>query len=483
LEIGGDLEEATPVGSICVLFDGMVEKILQKHAHHTKTNNYVKHHHRPEILQAFKHLETNRLVKELNTNPGPGLTHARGRPKTYFTITQEGLKSLLADTTIPAVRFWEIIYGYSLNNVPLTADKIEECYQIVLRRYLKYPNCGFSSELDNFYNICNESLQSVIKSKKITIKQKIMEVLAMNPRITRKKLENSIDEWPDFDEPDYLDSLPLSYGFGPVDIDDNGEDTYELSLGGILFILVLIYNNHIGKLKCGLYIKEFSFEEYFDKIVSNYRPKLPLIFGKWKLLTRVLKELAIYNLIMILNKDEISSANQNLDSVILGNKDLCDGIRTISLYNAKLMKDFVDEGQRFLAKVIPKISDSDFENTWLVLHKFSEASDMLFPVHGDSYAEDSFEKTEQSFAEEITAFYYMNLNSHIPLRTSTMQNYSLSDWSSKLTNHTPREYLLSIFQHDKRKPSLKEWFSSWMNDLIGLQQEILQNTKKAGTFI
>jgi hypothetical protein len=465
------------------LSKSMVETILQKHKHHSKTSNKEKQHHRPEILQAFKYLDTKKLIKKLNKNPGPGLIHGKGRPKTYFSITEEGLKTLLAASNVPAARFWEIMHGYCKNNCPLAAEEVEEYYQIVMRRYLKYPNRGFSSELDNFYNICNESLQSVIKSKKITIKQKIMEVLAINPRITRKKLENSIDEWPDF-EPDYLDSLPLSYGFGPVDIDDNGEKIYELSLAGILFILVLIYNKHIGKLKCGLYNKEFSFEEYVDKIVSNYRMKLPLTFGKWDLLTRVLKELAIYNLIMILNKAEISSYNQNLDSVILGgNKELCDGIRTISLHNAKLMTDFVDSGQRFLVKIIPKMSASDFENTWPVLNKFGEASAMLFPTHGESYTDDFFEKTEQSFAEEITALYCANLNSNIPLSAIIPKDHPLSNEHSEMLNHSPREYLSLIFQRDKEKPSLKEWFSSWMNDLTSLQQEILQNTKKAGTFI
>jgi hypothetical protein len=56
----------------------------------------------PEILQAFKYLEIKRLITELNRNPGPGLAYGRGRPKTYFSITEEGLKTLLAATYVPA---------------------------------------------------------------------------------------------------------------------------------------------------------------------------------------------------------------------------------------------------------------------------------------------------------------------------------------------------------------------------------------------
>jgi hypothetical protein len=47
-----------------------------------------------------------------------------------------------------------------------------------------------------------------------------------------------------------------------------------------------------------------------------------------------------------------------------------------------------------------------------------------------------------------------------------------------MLNHSPRKYLSLSFQQDKGKPSLKEWFSGWMNDLTGLQQEISENTKK-----
>jgi hypothetical protein len=332
------------------LSKSMVERILQRHKHHSKTSNEEKHHHRPEILQAFDYLDTKELIKEVNRNPGPGLAHGRGRPRTYFSITEQGLKTLLAATYVPAARFWEIMYRYCLNNSPLTPNKVDECYQIVMKRYLKYPNRGFSSEPNNFYK-CNNWLQAVIKYRKMTTQQRMMEVTAIHPRITRKKFEESIDDWS-------LDDIEFSpYGFGHLIRDSNGEETYEHTLGGIMLCLLLIYNNHIGNLKCGLYNKQFSFEEYCDKIASNYRTKLPLIFGKWDLLTKVLKELAIYNFIMILYKDEFSFSDTNLNSVMLGgNKELCNGVLTISSYNAKLIDGFLNRGEEFFDKVIIKMS-------------------------------------------------------------------------------------------------------------------------------
>jgi hypothetical protein len=459
------------------LSKSMVERILQRHKHYSKTNNNKKQHHRPEILQAFKYLESKKLIKELNTNPGPGLTYGRGRPKTYFSITEEGLKTLLAATYVPAGRFWEIMNKYCLKNSTLTADKVEECYQIVMRRYLKYPNRGFSSELNNFYK-CNDWLQAVTKYGKMTTQQRMIEVTAIHPRITSKKFMESIDDW----SLDDIDFAP--YGVGQLGRDRNGEETNELTLGGIMLCLILIYNNHVGNLKCGLYNKQFSFQEYCDKIASNYRTKLPLIFGKWDLLTEVLKELAIYNFVMILHKGDISSSNTNLNSVMLGgNEELCDGIRTISSYNAKLMEDFLNRGREFFENVLTKMSlgASDWEKIDPVTDKFREASALLNPVNWDRstmFAQELFEKTERSFAEEITALYYMNLNSNIPLSTVIPKNHPLHSEHPEMLNHTPREHLSLIFQHDKGKPSLKEWYSSWMNDLTSLQQEIFENTKK-----
>jgi hypothetical protein len=138
---------------------------------------------------------------------------------------------------------------------------------------------------------------------------------------------------------------------------------------------------------------------------------------------------------------------------------------------------------QFFENVLTKMSldASGWEKIDSVTDKFREASALLNPVNKDqspTFAEELFEKTEQSFAEEITALYYMNLNSNIPLSAIIPKNHPFSSEHPEMLNHTPREYLSLIFQHDKGKPSLKEWFSGWMNDLTGLQQEIYENTKK-----
>jgi hypothetical protein len=74
-----------------------------------------------------------------------------------------------------------------------------------------------------------------------------------------------------------------------------GVDIYQLSLFGVLFLLKLIRQNDINRLKHGLYNNDKSFLEYCDIIAHKYSHTIPLIFKKWHLLKRILKTLAASN--------------------------------------------------------------------------------------------------------------------------------------------------------------------------------------------
>jgi len=67
-----------------------------------------------------------------------------------------------------------------------------------------------------------------------------------------------------------------------------GNNVYELSLFGVLLVQTVILYNQMNKLQYGLYYNDMLLEDYYDKIASNYQNKLPLIFGKWNLLKKVL---------------------------------------------------------------------------------------------------------------------------------------------------------------------------------------------------
>jgi len=77
----------------------------------------------------------------------------------------------------------------------------------------------------------------------------------------------------------------------------------QLSLFGIILVLTILRYNDMGRLKHGLYFSNITYEQYYDKIASNYKNKLPLIFGKWYLLKQILKVFAAYNFDTILDKE------------------------------------------------------------------------------------------------------------------------------------------------------------------------------------
>src|SRR5206468_7083469 len=59
------------------------------------------------------------------------------------------------------------------------------------------------------------------------------------------------------------------------------EKKYELSLLGVLLMLATISLMRQQQ-------KSSSFVSYYDKVASNYSEKIPIIFGKWKLLKDIL---------------------------------------------------------------------------------------------------------------------------------------------------------------------------------------------------
>ncbi|MGC1932965.1 MAG: hypothetical protein WA667_28660 [Candidatus Nitrosopolaris sp.] len=77
-------------------------------------------------------------------------------------------------------------------------------------------------------------------------------------------------------------------------------------------------------------------------------------------------------------------------------------------------------------------------------------------------------KMEQTFAEEITALYYMNLVSEGRIIVSKSQN------RVRRSKCTAQDCLSVILENDS---SLMEWFSKWMEDLVTLENERLRNTK------
>jgi hypothetical protein len=121
-----------------------------------------------------------------------------------------------------------------------------------------------------------------------------------------------------------------------------------LSLFGIILVLTLVRYNDMSRLKHGLYFSNITYEQYYDKIASNYKNKLPLIFGKWYLLKQRLKVFAAYNFDTILDKE---TRLRSMDKLLLagGKKELYDSSRAIGLHSQKQMGELQIKGLEILA--------------------------------------------------------------------------------------------------------------------------------------
>jgi DNA-binding PadR family transcriptional regulator len=484
------------------LSKSIVEDRFKEHRHITKTNRH-RSHRRPEILAAFAFLENEGLIEEINTDPGPGLVYGRGRPKTYYAMTEKGLKELLYYTNFDPLRFWEILHEYYFQNVDriATYDKIEEFYQIARRRHLKDSVHPFFSQLEIFDHLCDNWFQeTIVESNGISPLQKVIEILALYPKITLEKLHREIDEPKELVEEVLRSySLRLSFNFkGYADFlirsiivkqfTNDAEPVYELSLFGVMLCLVMIHYNDTYRLKGGLYCAT-SFEKYYDRIALNYREKLPLIFGKWNQLKEILGLFAYYTFDIIFDR-KIRSNTKDLPSVRKGgNKQLIEGIREIILDNSDSMSKFLGEGRRVLGKYInmkflPKaINRPAFSVVWLCA-KFKELSMLLDPTPSIYRTPDidmmdfnrgtsAFLKDiEKSFVDEITAFYYMNLYNNC-IRVSEPRKYYHSK-SFKPLDKTPRQCLSLLVEQDIE---IRERLCKWRDDLTRLQSEVQDNIK------
>jgi hypothetical protein len=77
------------------------------------------------------------------------------------------------------------------NNVSL--KEIKYFYQLFIQKYLKYSKRQkFTFELELFDRACNDWLDKINASEKISIQQVILEVLALHPNLTLKEVALNI---------------------------------------------------------------------------------------------------------------------------------------------------------------------------------------------------------------------------------------------------------------------------------------------------
>ena len=269
-------------------------------------------------------------------------------------------------------KFWKVLFGYSYHyDEGLSPKKIDEYFDVFIEKYLKYKNTSVSSMLDYFDEMCDHWLnKKILKKDKLEVEQKVIEVLTVHRGITLKELVQRtgasedevkkslttytltsyrpIDKWIKLTKRSQYRNFywrMLLHSIVVTKYGDSRDDkTYELSLFGIILALAIVSYNNQHRLRHGLHYHTLRFENYCDRIVSNYADKLPLIFGKWNLLKQILKHYSAYNFDIIFDK-QFRRYSTRISVIDGGNKELVESFRKMVYHNYRQISEIIKQGQ------------------------------------------------------------------------------------------------------------------------------------------
>ncbi|MGC2573469.1 MAG: hypothetical protein WA364_18290, partial [Candidatus Nitrosopolaris sp.] len=437
---------------------------------------------------------------------------------------------------IDSQTFWRVMMTFC--NKKITLDMVEKFYKLFLGSYLKYSSGhGYSFQLDQFNQMCDNWIQhTILPSTGLALDQIILEALAIHPGISLAELVKRVAQaeirtehvekalshyttmphrttW--IDANGNLDSIEYNktdwhfqlHKTIVIRTNANGNDLYELSLFGVLLVQSLVQNREIGKLKHGLYYSNISFENYHDKIASNYQSKLPLVFGKWNLLKRILNIMSAHNFGIILDRQTRSDimARSSLEG---GNKEFYDSVVGVALHSQKQLSELYRKGMmewsNYITSAISEHPDKNpteaksflYRETSAVFQMLLKINILLDPSAYDPVSfQDLVKKQaidniinsqqaeqlsrlfkidiiEKAFAEEITFLYFLNLHNNYRFQVVLpIKHYNQVKPKDMEPSFSPMQCLLAILRHDKQ---IRERFSAWIQDLGRYQEEILR---------
>ena len=232
-----------------------------------------------DVIDSFDILEEKGLIKK-----NQKYLVGRGRRQYPYEITNDGLQILITDEKTTSLIFWKMMYGYCNNSEKVINDNdIDKYFQLFFRNYLNNNNTNFMDLLDIFGNMNKEWINNFVTSQNyLSVEQKVLETLSLNPKISFEELlrKSEINAYT-LEKVLYSHSMKfyppiLSLNNKFLNIHENslgkknnrkywgfiqhnlinittnskGENTYELSLFGIILVLKLIrycYNNQKEK--------------------------------------------------------------------------------------------------------------------------------------------------------------------------------------------------------------------------------------------
>ncbi len=514
------------------------------------------------ISEALNIMRTKRGLIEVDRKNPPDFKKGE-RQKKLYKLTSKGLIEFINGNPSP-YEFWIALIWYcTLNSAAINRRQLNEYYYLFIRKFVgdsySLRSCFFLSDsFDNLFKKwrrtydsaeCNttgtvgyfkhpETLQAykvfecLLQNRSITI-QKIIELTKLNEQQVIKTLydysltQNRFYHYTELFEgvyqsdrmigltTDYLSHLviiPISEKASGVGKYDNNDEKYELSVLGVMLVLA---STSLTQRKTGLIISSSTQKCYKDAAL-NYQDKLPLIFGKWKLLKEVLK-LDFFPSIfdyLFLDKLEILSLSVSLG----GNKEIYDNIKstaistankffmlydacTLAIWSNEYPKEFLkNKHYQFIQEKLNEIEMSlkygDLES--FAKHMISKRPKPPLPhvsltfkdmpvwkvnelfVHEQDYDFiDDLHFIESTLADEFSFLFYIGLlrdNNHkasdYPLTTGFIRP------SPNLVY--PKRLLMKILKGDKE---IRNKFMEWMKEALSYQKQTLKKMDDISTEI
>jgi hypothetical protein len=205
---------------------------------------------------------------------------------------------------------------------------------------------------------------------------------------------------------------------------EKNNEKYELSLVGVLLVLALISSEGSKRRK-----DDNVYFNYYNTAASNYREKLLLVFGKWKLLEKTLDD-RLYRIFDYLlgNKAEILSLSVSLG----GNKEVYDNIKAATMNAINRISIVYDDWIRAIGAlhylegfrnsayyqfIQERINEMKISLSFTTLTSFGEyMKEKKESTHISPTFEDDLDRIENALADEFSFLFYVGLlrqNNHV----------------------------------------------------------------------
>jgi DNA-binding MarR family transcriptional regulator len=419
-----------------------------------------------------------------------------------------------------------------------------------------------------FFEKCYDESLEIGDPNDVTIDQKVLECLAIHRCITEQQIEGLLNseqklvegnlagktlKYPDFiqNQIDFhcsvtsvnirriIDRYSLSGNyiqnevqkFGDIDydsivkkyleflsrlaivkIDCFDGPRYELSLFGVILILAIVTNPHqkMFYTKNGFEKDDDDLAEFYSVVSQNYGDKLPLIFGKWTVLTKTRNYAHQWFLPILyqnLEDDFARAIKPGSVSVILGGvKEYQETMKEIAFHTTARLFDLY----RGLSLVLQRVDQNSLSDGQLqqqsgvialelkqkelaALLKYADLGKFVeklrdnlnttkVNVHLKSVYNSELAIIEKALANEITVLFYINLARDRFLDYTDEGRYFLGDERDVEYQDTgethilrPSDFLKNILKSDKE---LRNTFLGWMADINDYRRRSAEHMEK-----